>query len=913
MPTASWPTDTSPRATASPIWAWGRQRLENVVIGDPAHPDLVADWLEARTAIGLHGPYLTGVRGGRVRVRARWVNGRLSLGSLDRLLPAGKSGKPFALPALALAIDDLRAAVETPWGRIGAKLVGSGRLDGGFDGRLAVTGLRVGTADCAAAAPAGAFAVRTSAATPLAPARVRIEGSAQASGVACAGASAGYLNASGGATVSLGARPDIELATDLAMQEPRGFDATAQRAVGTLRLHGRLTRPTNNLLLHFAQVERGALTARRVAVDASLHLASADTPLGVSGLVDWAGGRWRGTLPQLTKATGGNPLARRLDAALAAAASDVSGRAPFALILGKSVTTLSTPAADLRTASGATLTLRPDSGPIWSSENGLRLTGRIALAGGGLPDTTIRFDPAARGAVRGFATVAPYAAGDARLALTPVRFSRARSGWRIMTRATLSGPLPGGRVEALTLPLDVRGQAGGIALVGGCVPVSWQRLAVSGLQLDPATLRLCGSGGALVSVANGRVGGGATIGATRLTGRLGSTPLTLAATGARVQLTGRRFALTGVAARLGRPERVTTLTAASLDGAFSPSGITGSFAGAGGRIGAVPLVMADAAGNWRFAGGTLAVDGGLTVSDAQTDRSRFRPLPVRDIALTLRGNAIEATGQLRAPDATRMVAAIRLTHDLAAGAGNARFTVPSLVFDKALQPDRLTPVTFGVVADVRGTVTGEGAIDWTPAGVTSTGSFTTEGTDLAAAFGPVQGIAGTIRFTDLLALESAPGQRFHVREVNPGIAVTDGTVTFQTLANARVAVAGARWPFAGGTLTLDPTLLDFGEQAKRRLTFRLAGAAADQFLQQFDFKNLDATGTFDGVLPMVFDEAGGRIEDGALQVRPGGGTLAYVGAISQKDVGLLGQSGVPGAEVAPLPQPRDPDERPAGG
>jgi hypothetical protein len=72
------------------------------------------------------------------------------------------------------------------------------------------------------------------------------------------------------------------------------------------------------------------------------------------------------------------------------------------------------------------------------------------------------------------------------------------------------------------------------------------------------------------------------------------------------------------------------------------------------------------------------------------------------------------------------------------------------------------------------------------------------------------------------------------------------------------------------------------------MTFSVAGMQADQFLQQFDFKNLNATGVFDGALPMVFDASGGRIAGGHLVVRPGGGTVAYVGEVTQKDVGFWG-------------------------
>ena len=869
---------------------FGRQRLVNVVLGDPRNPDLVADWLEARTAVGLNGPYLIGVRGGRLRLRARWVDGRLSLGSLDRLLPP-PSGKAFALPALDVAVQDARVRMETPYGIAGLRISGAGRLDNGFDGRVAMVSDRLGGA-CGARRAEAVLSVRSRA--PFALARVptvRLVGPARFAQADCGGVRVAAGQAGLKLELALGDRPSWTLDAQLRTGAVRHARAAADSVGGRIAVSGG-QKISGSAALSAANARGLGIRAGQIGLNGSIvHDPARQVAFGYDGTVAVAAADARALLPRIDPAglagTPIEPLAAALNTALSRAAGAFGGEGQVNVTTGPLGTNASVATASLRSVSGTSVSLGDGGGLLWTSRAGLTGDGELRVAGGGLPAVTARLTQRTEGNLRGLVTIAPFAAGGARLAMEPVAFSRDANGFQLLTTATISGSFAGGRVDGLSLPVALRSGGGGLLLNPECAPLGWDRLVISSLVLAPGMLRLCPTGAALLGTGGG-MSGGARIDAPRLIGRIGSTPVTLAAAGAVVRLADRGFTLDRVQTRIGQPGRVTRLDATSLEGRVVAGQIGGRFAGAGGQIGAVPLILSDAGGDWRFAGGTLTVGGGMMVSDAQVERPRFRPLPMRDVALTLRGNDIAAAGALFGPGAAsaRRVADVRLEHDLAGGTGGARFTVPGLRFDGGLQPDQLTPITFGVVADVRGSVTGEGRLDWTPAGVTSTGVFRTTGADLAAAFGPVEGIAGEIRFTDLLALRSAPGQRFTVRSVNPGIAVTDGVVTFQTLPDARVQVEGARWPFAGGELTLEPSLLDFAAQAQRRLTFRVRGMAADRFLQQFDFDNLNATGTFDGVLPMIFDQSGGRIENGRLTVRPGGGTIAYVGPITQKNIGF---------------------------
>ena len=858
----------------------GRQRLTNVVIGDPAHPDLVADWIETETGIGFSGAELAGVRIGRSRLRARLAKGRVSFGSLDRLLPAA-SGKPFALPAIDARIGDLRVRLETPQGPVGLAISGSGRLDAGFRGSVAAVSNGVESGGCRTTRISAVLAVRTAETGP------ELIGPIRSAAIHCGRTRADAL----GADVSVRLTPRLDGwrgRTRVGVGEVRAGSAIARGLGGDIAFAGDSHRTTGTVDLHtqaFATADvRGAgasATGRFVAADGAFRY---DGLIGGHGLA-LAPAHLAAIIRTKGRGVGTpvGPLVDQLSDALAAAARSFDLNGAVAATLGAGATQVELSQMRLTSASGVQAELT-STGIGYDAGHVTIGRARANFGGGGLPEGSAVLASTAGQGIAARVMVQPYAAGAARVALGPIRIAVTGDTARIVADATLSGPIAGGRIDGLTLPLDVRWDG---RLIGnpGCTPIGFRGLAVSGLTLAPSRFVVCPLAGALVrSSGDGLVAGG-RFGAVTLAGALGRTPLAVAATGGQVDLRG--FTLAGVSTTIGAAERATRIDVGRLTGGFANGGVAGGFADAGGRIGAVPLRLTDAAGDWRFASNRLTLGGTLLVSDTAAP-ARFKPLRAEHVAMTLAGDAITANAMLVEPTRATTVANVNIGHSLSTGTGRADIAVSGLAFTETFQPELLTPLTLGVIAEVRGTIDGAGHIAWTPEGVTSTGDFHTDAVDLAAAVGPVTGIAGSIHFDDLLALKSAPGQIATIRTINPGIPVNEGTIRYQTLPDSRVLIEQGDWPFAGGALRLDPTLLDFSQPAERRMTFHVSHMMADQFLQQFDFKNLDATGIFDGVLPMIFDTSGGRIEGGSLTVREGGGTLAYVGEIGQKDLGTWG-------------------------
>ena len=869
----------------------GTQRMEHVRIGDPAHPDLTADWVELRLSYGLRYPRVAWITARGVRLYGRVINGKLSLGEIDRLLPAPKPKAPFALPNLSIDVANAAMRLDTPAGVLGLSLIGKGNLSGGFRGRAVLLSRQLALGGCRLQAPVAAIAIAISGRKPS------LEGPVRSQRLAC-GSDIEVQTPSADVDVTLaqaldGWKGKARLRSDAAHLGPNALSAIDAR----LSLDGDARSTKGDLSLAGANGRFGDVAVAKLQFDGRYEASAQGRTGSLSGDAAAVGlavsdaalhpiiASMRGTA-----GTPIEPFGQALAGAIGHAGKNMDAR--LRLVLASAPGKLDVRIANLNavSASGARLSLAGGEGLI-IGDRGNRIDGRLALSGGGFPQfDAVLNQPEPGGPLSGTAFVRPYTIGAARLAVTPIQFSGGAGGvTRVSTTAKVDGPFSSGQVRALEFPITGWFGHGAFAFGQGCSPFGFQQLRYGSLNLAPTRIAVCAVGPAVVwKPAGGAIRGGGEVRKLRLAGRLGSSPITYASERLRFDVAQPGFRSDRVAVRLGNPGYVNRLDLAALTGRFTKGRITGDFTGGAGKIGNVPLLMSQAKGKWQLIGGKASVDGAMHVTD-EASPSRFYPLRTDDFHLTLVNNRIEAAAWLKDPETGTQVTHAVITHDLNSGRGRAKLDVPGITFTDRFQPEQITRLSLGVIALVEGTLKGEGEIAWDRAGTTSTGTFSTVGMNLAAPFGPVSGLTTTIHFNDLLGLTTPPNQQASVEQIQAGIDVFNGQVRYQLLPGLKVRVQGAEWPFAGGRLLLEETVLDFSQQSAKHLTFHVEGMDAASFVEQMKFSNIAATGAIDGIVPMVFDEHGGRIVNGYLAARSAGGTVSYIGELSEAQIGSYGK------------------------
>jgi translocation and assembly module TamB len=862
------------------------QRLKNVVLGDPANPDLTAREVEVDVALGFGAPEIRAVRADGVRLRGRFADGKLSFGELDKFRDTD-STEAFALPDLKVLIEDAILSLSTPWGGIGASLAGNGNLRNSFDGQLILRSPALDGGGCAAQAIGFDGVMRTRSG------RLELDGPLSAAMLDCASQAVRLA----GPTLS----GKIKLSEQLDTWDgDLGFAASNARLAGqqlgnpqgSVSFFGDKGRTDFELKLARAAYRGESLSVAKLSGDAKGRLSFGENGAAVSarGAAQVGGsavpaymlGGLSG-IAQGTKATPVGPVVAALEPALRNALRSFDGNLDYDLSISPAKSPyIAVSGLDLASKSGARI---QQSGPLALS--GGRLAGPVSLSlsGGGLPDADLVLRQAGS-SWSGTLALAPYAKGGASINLPKLAFTGgARQPWRFNGQATLSGPLMGGRIEGLTLPVDGSYAGGTFSMLSGCRQVKFTRFQTGSLTLPAQSLQACAQGGSILQA--GRGGTRFSLRSPSLAGQgsLGSTPVAFQGANIRFDL-DNGFAASNVMVDLGQRDALTQFSMASVGGSFARGGLSGTLEGGAGKIGNVPLLIDGANGNWGWNNGILTLDGMASLSDAE-QVDRFKTLTIPSMQVALENSVITAIGQLAEPKTGITVADVDIRHELNSSTGRALLAVEGLRFGDRLQPSDLTPLTVGAIANVEGSISGDGVIEWDGNGVKSRGKFGTDALDFAAAFGPVTGLSTEVNFTDLLGMETAPSQIARLAVVNPGVPAFDGKLEYRLLPDQKVQIEGGRWPFYGGELILEPTILDFDVQAKRELTFRMVGLDAEKFLAGYDLENIRVSGVFDGTLPMVFDQEGGRIVGGWLVSRAGGGEVSYLGQLTYEDMGAL--------------------------
>lgn len=846
----------------------------DLALGNPAHPDLTA--ARADIAFGWTGlvPHLAAVRLVRPVLHARIdAKGRITLGTLDHLR-APPDGTPGRLPDLGLAIDEGQLILATPYGPLTGSLSGNGNPARRFTGRLHLAPATLTIAGCRAPLTSGEFALGARARTGT------VAGTLDLGALDCHGMIANsarvalaltipdpLTHAQGRVTVAL-AMPAIGVG--------RANAATAifEGSVGPTHVDGEVR--ANAPRLAYQEWTAAAITlAGRLDFDPSQQ-----PPFGAGRVtVQHASlaGPSRARLAQPTPglaATPLGPLEAAARAALARAASDFDASADMSLNQRPGVPYNN---VGVHAASGARATYR----------RGIDDTS-ITVAGGGLP--TARIALSAASTLLGRATVAAFDVRSAHLAATEIAFARAGDRITIAGPLLLDGPLGPGRVEGLAIPAAdfAVTLAPAVTLTPArCLAVTARRLIEPRYTLTNAATTLCPAAGATLAIApDGKLSGHFTAPALSANGIFGTTPFALASGPIAVALSGTDTA--ALVTTSAAPLHVTAhlqsglrpLDVAHLTATARQTSAGWSFAGhiEGGALPGLPVAMTVLAGEWALTPAdklTLTYGTGRIVDPLP--RPRIAPLVLTGLNLVYADGV--TAGQATLALAATNTALVTLTgrYRLANSTGTLDAT-SALTFTPRLQPYQISERARGIIENVAGDATATAHLAYRDGQIGGDATLALDRLSFAtAALGPVTAVTGTLRLPRLPTLASDPAE-FTIGAINPGVLVEHGTARLQLLAPTRIRVERLAFPFAGGTLALAPITLETA-LPERRFTLAAHGLDLAQFLQRLDLNNLDATGTFDGILPLILTDKGGRIAHGHLEARAPGGRIRYVGPL----------------------------------
>ena len=876
--------------------------VARVRAGDSRDPDFAVERVEVDYVIGA--PWSArglGVTPSRVRLvrpvlKARWADGKLSLGALDPIVEefTRRPPRPDSRSPLVL-VEGGRVRLDTDYGRLAA--TADARVDDGkllrLDARLPETQLqgRDGSArNLAGSATAATVGDRI---------RVRLD-------VAADQATAPGLDLSGVAATLTGDLPYPDLKRRrgdgravLSLKATASALGAGETRLRGLAADGAFDGTFGGWIEAFRIAGRSDLTLRAAGLDAAgargagLNLAAAGGRLNLERGPDGLGWRLDGpTTVSAERLAAGETTVEGLR--LASSALTLGGRGAAAEAVGP--VTLGARRFRLGDLALNDIDGRAALDARFEGAALIQARGALEAANGRWPlfGPTGRDDPADLAAMK-------QALGDFRLSVPAFRLTTGSPGVTVALdqpvelRPDNGGVLRIARMGARPVFAARPGEAGG----GTAVLTAERGRGLPELAVDVPDWRLTPGG------FQARIDGRGALDFDLFRGVTARTAGLLVSSNGRLTYAADDCAAVTVE-RLELDQNDVT----DLSGRFCPEGaplVTVENGGwrARGRLAGVEASAPFLAARFSEVAGALRVAGGANgvALNARVDAARVldATTPRRFNPLTASGEAVLAnetwSGGFDLKSGETPVGRLMLAHDGRTGLGGVTIETPMLQFaEGGLQPGGLSPLVQSFVQPpATGSAQFSGRIDWAADGEgTSGGRLIVPGLDFVSPAGPVKGLKGRVDFTSLIPLVTAPDQRLGADRLESLTPLTDAQVQF-AIDKAGVSVAAADIHVAGGVVRvlpfvvpLDPTQGFSGviELETVQLGELLAGSGFG------DKASLDAV--VSGRLPFTSTPGRGvRISGGALRaVQPGRLSI-------QRETLSAVQTGGGGTEVPP--------------
>ncbi len=567
-----------------------------------------------------------------------------------------------------------------------------------------------------------------------------------------------------------------------------------------------------------------------------------------------------------------------------------------------------TDAIAVRSASGLNAVLTPHQGrpALIADTSGVTISGVAALDGGGAPSlsadiTQIILSGVDVTAQTGGLTLKPWRVDQTTIAakLNAMELQKRGSDMQVSTvgELNLDGIVLGARLDNARLfgGVDAVRTAGAWRVQTHQQECLGFRLggaqASGGLTLQAVNLNLCPEGGRFIQHINGQPTGQINLGdvtlpfstrevigkaglrGTIINWRAGDT-LSLSLTADEINMPaiigGRSISLISAAPNLdldlsGATSLRVSLGQTALSGELVPANIDmkslamrGQFLPAG------------------FSGSANGRD--VRISDTHAD-PLYKPL-IAELTAQFDGTRMTMSGPVRLADreTALIVADTALNIDLKTLNGEASAATRNLVFTPTgLQPKHLSDRVRDVFSNGRGALSGSADLSIRAGKLAGTGRLQARdfGFDTQR-LGAVDGVSGNVEFSDLLALTTPPGQRVTIGQVKPGVPLLNGELVFQIIDGKQAKIERARWPFAGGTLDLLPSVWTIAG-ASDVLTVKATNIELSDLIEALSLPDIEAEGTVSGTFPLKLEDGNALIENAVLAADAKGGVIRYKG------------------------------------